>query len=74
MPTFDLTIHFAELLVLAGAAIAIFRGGVGMRDAVHDLTGAVGRLNESHHDHEERLRALELGGGRRSSVRREVDR
>jgi len=41
--TFDATIHIGELLVLAGAALAIFRGGIGLRDAVRDMTGTGAR-------------------------------
>lgn len=43
--TFDGTVHVAELLVLAAAAWGIFKGGIGMRDAVRDLTALVGKKN-----------------------------
>lgn len=62
--TFDATVHVGELIVLAGCAVAIFKGGMGLRDAVRDMTGAVGRLDEKYHDHEARLRSLEFGDRR----------
>lgn len=43
--TFDGTVHIAELFVLAAAAWAIFRGGVGMRDGMRDLRSAIGTKN-----------------------------
>jgi len=67
--TFETTIHVGELLAMAGCAVAMFKGGLGLRDAVRDMTGAVGRLDEKYHDHETRLRNLEYGD-RRISERR----
>lgn len=43
--TFDGTIHIAELLVLFAAAWGFFKGGLGMRDAVRDMTQMMGRKN-----------------------------
>lgn len=68
--TFDTTIHIGELLVIAGAGFAILKGGLGMRDAVRDMTGAVERLDERFEDHEERIRFLELGDRRSGQERR----
>lgn len=62
--TWDGTVHVAELLVMLSAAITIFMGGIGLRDAVRDMTGAVGRLDKTQADHEERIRMLELGDRR----------
>lgn len=67
--TFDGTIHLAELFVLASAAWGFFKGGLAMRDAVRDLTGAVTRLDERGKDHEHRIRQLE-GADRRSGAER----
>jgi hypothetical protein len=67
--TFDTTIHIGELLVIAASGIAVFKGGLGMRDAVRDMTGAVGRLDDNFKDHEKRIRRLEYGD-RRTGDRR----
>lgn len=72
--TFDGTVHVAELLVLFGAAMAIFRGGIGMRDAVRDLKMATFEMRKDVDDHEDRLRELELGGRRVRPDRRGADR
>lgn len=71
--TFDASIHVAELLTLAGSALAIFKGGIGLRDAVRDMTGAVDRLDEKMMDHEERIRNLEFGDRRSGGERRRHD-
>lgn len=68
--TLDTTIHVGELFVIAGAGLAFFRGGLGMRDAVRDMTGAVGRLDKSLFDHEDRIRMLESGDRRTGERRR----
>lgn len=68
--SFDTTIHIGELLTLVAAAFAIFKGGIGLRDAVRDMTGAVERLDERAEDHEDRIRALELGDRRAGIDRR----
>lgn len=67
--TLDTTVHIGELLVIAGAGIGVFRGGLGLRDAVRDMVGAVTRLNERFEDHEARIRYLEFGD-RRTRERR----
>lgn len=68
--TLDTTIHLSELFMIAAAGWAILKGGLALRDAVRDMTGAVGRLDKSLHDHEERLRLLELGERRLGERRR----
>lgn len=69
--TWDGTVHVGELLVMLAAAVTIFKGGLGLRDAVRDMTGAVGRLDKTQADHEERLRLLELGDRRIAERRRD---
>lgn len=64
--TFDNTVHIGELLILVGAAWAVFKGGIGMRDAVRDLVRVVEGLKETSKDHEGRLRVLEFGDRRKS--------
>lgn len=59
MFTFDNTIHIGELLVLGGAAWAILKGGLGLRDAVISMTGQVASLQTGQHDHEARIRSIE---------------
>lgn len=71
--TFDATIHIGELLVLVGAALTIFRGGVGLRDAVRDMTKAVSRLDQNFKDHEDRIRFLEFGDRRVLSRRKGIE-
>jgi hypothetical protein len=62
--TLDTTVHLSELIVIVGAGIAMFKGGLGLRDAVRDMTGAVSRLDKSCSDHEDRIRYLEFGDRR----------
>lgn len=57
--TFDLTVHIGELLTLLGAALAILRGGIGLRDAVRELRFVAEALRRDVDDHENRLRTLE---------------
>lgn len=59
--TFDSTIHVGELLIVLGAGFAVFKGGLGMRDAVRELAFMVSRMGETQTDHEDRLRTLESG-------------
>lgn len=62
--TFDSTLHIGELIVLAGAGLGVFRGGMGIRDAVRDLTGMVKEMRGDLADHESRIRNLEFGDRR----------
>lgn len=70
--TLDTSVHIGELLTLAGAAWAILKGGIGLRDAVRDMTGAVERLDERYEDHEQRIRDLEFGDRRDGRERRKA--
>jgi len=71
--TLDTTIHIGELLVIAGAGFAMFKGGLGMRDAVRDMTAAVNRLDKNFEDHEDRIRWLEFGDRRQIPNRRKPE-
>lgn len=70
--SFDTTVHLGELVTLLSAAIAIFKGGVGMRDAVRDLNTTTKRFGEQLGDHEDRIRYLEFGDRRTGSDRRRM--
>ena len=59
--TIDSTLHLGELFVIAGAGVAVFKGGMAIRDAVRDLTTMVAGLKDGFKDHEDRLRVLEYG-------------
>jgi hypothetical protein len=68
--TFDTTIHIGRIARDCRAGLAVFKGGLGMRDAVrlrHDWRG--GRLDDNFKDHEKRIRRLEYGD-RRTGDRR----
>jgi hypothetical protein len=58
--TVDTTVHLGEILVLATTLWSLVRVGVTLRDSVRDMARAVENLTNEIHDHEQRLRVLEV--------------
>jgi hypothetical protein len=61
-----------QTAVTSGAATAVFRGGMAMRDAVRDLGKFTIQLRVEVNDHEDRLRVIEGRPERRFHERRQA--
>jgi hypothetical protein len=62
-----------QLLITSGAALALFKGGVAMRDAVRDLGRFTNQLRREVDDHEDRIRVIEGKPERRFHERRQAE-
>lgn len=69
--TWDAVFALVQVVVTSGAALAVFRGGMAMRDAVRDLGTFTNQLRRDVDDHEDRLRVIEGKPERRFHERRQ---
>lgn len=69
--TWNAFLVILQLLITSGAALALFKGGVAMRDAVRDLNNFTTQLRRDVDDHEDRIRVIEGKPERRWHERRE---
>jgi hypothetical protein len=70
--TWNAVFQVVQILMTSGAALAVFKGGVAMRDAVRDLGAFTTQIREDVDDHENRLRVIEGKPERRFHDRRQV--
>jgi hypothetical protein len=68
--TWNTLFQILQIVMTSGAAVAVFKGGVAMRDAVRDLNNFTNQLRREVNDHEDRIRALEGQPERRYHERR----
>lgn len=69
--TTNAAFQLLQLFVTSGAAYALFKGGIAMRDAVRDLNNFTNQLRREVDDHEDRLRIIEGKPERRFHERRD---
>jgi len=68
--TWNGVLQVMQILVTSGAAAAVLKGGIAMRDAIRDLNTFTQQLRTEVSDHEDRLRVIEGKPERRHHERR----